>query len=226
MTLREELGDELCDYCDYNDGTCEGDCDGCDDAYENYKQQKGIELMNDQNRQESAAKIHVDIDTEDIEAEIVCAFARHIDQTVQNTISRIVAEGYAQKIKDLAASIMEEKIAAAVDSFMKEKITIGGGWHQEVQELTRTEYLNQTISKRLEEKFDIKNLSERVKEQISHEIQSRMSKVRDEANRQIKNTFDEAARANLTDTIVSMLMSNETYQRLSGSMQNLIGSSK
>lgn len=137
MTLREELGDELCEYCDYNDGTCEGSCDGCDDAYENYKEQKRTELMSEQNTQKNTAKIHVDIDTEDIETEIVCAFTRNIDRAVQSTIDRIVAEG----ILPLPS------------------------WRK----------------------------------------RSRLLLIR---------------------LCVSMLMNNETYQRLSGSMQNLIGNSK
>lgn len=207
-----------CDYFngyDYSDGTPICDCDG------------GYECCpyNDMaNAKNNGMKIEID-------AGFMEEYIRH---TLQNTIDSTAYKIAVSAIKELITDELKETILAeikaqvkdsvsiAISEFMSKEITIGGGWREPERKLTRTEYLAETMEKELENRFKTDALKEYAKREVESAINSYDRKLRDEVNAGIKTYFDAATRQVLTDNVVSMLMSNDTYQKLSNSMQKFL----
>lgn len=133
-----------------------------------------------------------------------------------------------QEIKDMVLSEMKTQIKSVIDeeisSFMSKEITIGGGWREPERLLTRTQYLSETIEKELAEKFRHDALKSYAEKEVKSAIDIHERKLKDQINAGIKTYFNEATRQVLTENVVSMLMCNETYKKLSDSMQNFLPS--
>ena len=158
----------------------------------------------------------------------------YIVHTLQNTMTGEAASVARQEIKSLITdeikqevlgemkrqikSIVEDEIA----DFMSKEITIGGGWREPERKLTRTQYLSETIKKELEERFKSDAIKKYAEQEVKSAINTYDRKLRDEINAGIKSYFDTATRQILTENVVSMLMCNDTYQKLSNSMQTFL----
>lgn len=200
---------------DYSDGTPKCDCDG---GYE------CCPYNGMANTRNNGMKIEID-------AGFMEEYIRH---TLQNTIDSTAYNIATSAIKELITSELKETILAeikaqvkdsvsiAISEFMSKEITIGGGWREPERKLTRTEYLAETMEKELENRFKTDALKEYAKREVESAINSYDRKLRDEVNAGIKTYFDAATRQVLTDNVVSMLMSNATYQKLSNSMQKFL----
>lgn len=200
---------------DYSDGTPNCDYDG---GYECCPYNDMANTRND------GMKIEID-------AGFMEEYIRH---TLQNTIDSTAYKIAVSAIKELITAELKETILAeikaqvkdsvsiAISEFMSKEITIGGGWREPERKLTRTEYLAETMEKELENRFKTDALKEYAKREVESAINSYDRKLRDEVNAGIKTYFDAATRQVLTDNVVSMLMSNDTYQKLSNSMQKFL----
>lgn len=98
----------------------------------------------------------------------------------------------------------------------------GGGWNKPDRKVTREEYLSETIEDELKDRFKSDVLRNSIINEIARSIDNYDRKLRDEINKGIKNYFDVATRQTLTENVVSMLMTNDTYQKLSNSMKTFL----
>lgn len=154
-----------------------------------------------------------------------------IYNTIENTISNIINDNvksivkdtYEEKIKKITEESIKMLVEKEIVDFMSNDITIGGGWDSPSRTISRTEYLNESVKKMLNEKLDDKGIRREVEAIASKQIDSFMRNTRDEINRGIKNYFDEATKQVLTENVVSMLMCNDTYKKLANSMGCLLG---
>ena len=129
------------------------------------------------------------------------------------TKQKVIAETEAQ-IK----SVVEAQIA----DFMSKDIVIGGGWREPERTLTRQAYLAEVIEKELEARFKSDAIKSYAEAEVKKAINAFERKLKGEINAGIKTYFNEATRQILTENVVSMLMCNDTYQKLSNSMQKFL----
>lgn len=211
-----------CEYFegyDYSDGT--PNCTYCENGGTGYEY---CPYNDGANVKKNGFKIEID-------AGFMHDYIRH---TLENTMTGEAASVARQEIKSLITneikqevldemkrqikSIVEEEIA----DFMSKEITIGGGWREPERKLTRTQYLSETIEKELDEKFKSDAIKRYAEQEVKSAINTYDRKLRDEINAGIKQYFDTATRQILTENVVSMLMCNDTYQKLSNSMQTFL----
>ena len=202
---------------DYSDGTPHCDCEG---GYEYCPYNYSADVI------KKGMKIEID-------AGFMSDYIRH---TLQNTIEgqaykiakdeikSIINDEMKKKIRDEMDKQIESAVSIAIDDFMSKEITIGGGWCEPERTITRTAYLAEMIEKELKDKFKSDVLKSQATKTVQDAINSYDRKLRDEINANIKMTFDSATRQTLTDNVVSMLMCNDTYQRLSNSMKTFLPS--
>lgn len=158
----------------------------------------------------------------------------YIRHTLENTIKN---EAYAIAINEIKSIItndlknnilteMRDQIKVVIENeiktFMEQDITIGGGWGEPEKTMTRTLYLSQTIKDELEKRFKSDALKTYAENEARSAIDSFSRKLKDEVNAGVKTYFNAATRQNLTENVVSMLMCNDTYKKLSDSMQKFL----
>ena len=174
-----------------------------------------------------------------IKIEIDAGFMHdYILHTMKNTIEGQAYQVASSEIKSLITDEMKEIVfgeiksqvgsfvSDAISDFMSKEIVVGNGWSEPERSLTRTQYLAETIEKELKEKFKGDAIKSYAVKEVKNAIDTYERKLRDEINAEIKNHFDTATRQILTENVVSMLMSNDTYQKLSNSMQTFLPSER
>ena len=170
-----------------------------------------------------------------IKIEIDAGFMHdYILHTLKNTIEGSACSIARQEVKTLVTDDIKNKVRAEIDeqtksivekeieNFMAKDITIGGGWCEPERTLTRQQYLAETIEKELEKKFKNDAIKSYAEKEAKSAIDVFERKLKDELNAKIKTCFNEATRQTLTDNVVQMLMCNDTYKRLTESMQNFL----
>lgn len=214
-----------CRECDYFEGyTSEGEplC--------SYDEEYGVNCpYNDESsiseeKMEDGVKFEIDATffTEYVR-ETIRNTVKHLTRTiVEREIKNIITDTYQEEIKALTEAAMSKAVDTQVAEFMADDISLGGGWREEPRTLSRKEYLAELVEKEL---VDYKTES-KVKT-IAHEVSSKAindftSKMKNEINAGINEYFNSATRQVLTENVVSMLMSNETYQRMAQSMKHFL----
>lgn len=161
-------------------------------------------------------------------------FTEYVRETIRNTvqnltrtivereIKNIITDAYQEEIKALTKAAMSKAVDTQVAEFMADDISLGGGWMEKPRTLSRKDYMAELVEKEL---ADYKTES-KVKT-IAHEVSSKAindftSKMKSEINAGINEYFNSATRQVLTENVVSMLMSNETYQRMAQSMKHFL----
>ena len=162
----------------------------------------------------------------------------YILHTLKNTIEGQAYRVASCEIKSLITDEMREMVlnemksqissfvSDAIQDFMSKEITVGNGWCEPERKLTRTQYLAETIEKELENKFKSDVIKNYAVNEAKKAIDTYERKLRDEINAGIKTYFDTATRQILTENVVSMLMTNDTYQKLSNSMKTFLPNGK
>lgn len=82
--------------------------------------------------------------------------------------------------------------------------------------------MSELIEKSLKDKMDKDHLQRVAREIAESKINSFTRQLREDINKDIQNCFDTATRQTLTDNVVSLLMSNDTYKKLSKNMGELL----
>lgn len=167
----------------------------------------------------------------EINSDFMSGYIRHtLSNTIENK-SIEIAQKEIEKIidKDLKSNIlleMDEQIKVIVNKsileFMGNDITIGGGWSEPERTLTREQYLSELIQDELDKKIKSNVIKDEIIKIVKKEIDSYNNKLREEINKKINQYFDAATRETLTNNVVSMLMSNDTYKTLSDNMKALL----
>ena len=209
-----------CEYFegwDYSDGT---PCCSYDGGYEGCPFNEQSNITNN--------GIKIEIDTGFMHDYIQHTLKNTIEHKAINVandeVKKIVTEDLRQRVKDEMGEQIEKVVAEAISEFMQREITVGGGWSEPERKLTREQYLAETIENELKHQFK----SDAIKSYAQREVKSAIDRydrdLRDEINDGIRTYFDAATREILTQNVVSMLMSNDTYKKLSNSMDTFLPS--
>lgn len=144
----------------------------------------------------------------------------------QGEIKNLITDELREKVIEEIERQLKDVVSSAIADFMGKDITIGGGWAEPERTLTREQYLAETIEKELSLKFKSDTLRDYAKRETEKAINTYDKALRDDINKGIRNYFDAATREVLTQNIVSMLMDNDTYQKLSNSMNTFLPQNK
>mgnify|MGYP003571271203 CR=1 FL=1 len=195
-------------YCKYDGG--EGNCPYNDDAP----------------TKESEDKTQIVIDvkymTEYVRHTLKNTFEKEAYSIAEKEISKIVKDRYEEIIEKITEDRVTELVKTQVDEFMAGEIHIGGGWHEEARTLTRTEYMAELVEKTMQKMADDKHLVQYAKDAAEKAINDFTVRMKNDINAGIKKNFDEATRRTLTDSVVAMLMTSETYQGLASASQRML----
>lgn len=139
----------------------------------------------------------------------------------KNNGFKIEIDTNRSKTKETMDTIINQQVA----EFMSGTIEIGGGWMGPSRTLTRQDYMAEIIEERLGKTFNdgVKNVAAA---EITKQIDKFTRQTRDQINAGVKQYFNEATRQILTENVVTMLMQNDTYQRLSASMNHFLPEGK
>lgn len=178
---------------------------------------------------------YVNTKKDGIKIEIDSGFMHdYIRHTMTNTIESEAYKIARQEIKSLVTEEIKKKVLAEMDSqiknvvsqcieeFMNNEITIGGGWSDPERKLTRNQYLAETIEKELSKTFNGNALKSYAEREAKSAIDKYDKSLRDEINRGIKTYFDSATRDILTENVVTMLMCNDTYRKMSDGLKTFL----
>lgn len=174
---------------------------------------------------QSNTAMKIEVDTEFLNLYIIETLQNTVksvtEQTVEREIGKVVTETYKAEIQSLTQSAIARIVDVQVTEFMAGNITIGGGWCEKERTLTRTDYMSELVEKALGKQLDA-NMRETAQREVKSAIDKFSRQLKDEINAGVKQYFDAATRQVLTENVVSMLMSNDTYRRLSESMTTFL----
>lgn len=217
--MRECKECEFFNGYDYSDGTPHCDCEGGYEACP-YCDYTGVKNNG----------MKIEIDAGFMHDYILHTMKNTIEHEAYKVAVNEIKSLVTQEIKDAVLSEMGEQIKSVINeeisNFMSKEITIGGGWREPERQLTRTQYLSEMIENELSAKFKSDALKSYAEKEVKSAIDLHERKLRDQINAGIKTYFNEATRQVLTENVVSMLMCNETYKKLSDSMQTFLPSGK
>lgn len=200
---------------DYSDGTpyCEYEM-----GYENCPYNDETEIKN------NGIKIEVDAGFmhDYIHHTLKNTMEKEVRDIAQEEIKSIITDNLKDEILEEMKRQIKETVSDSISNFMMKEITIGGGWNKPERKVTREEYLSEVIENELKDRFKSDVLRNSVINEIARSIDNYDRKLRDEINKGVKNYFDVATRQTLTENVVSMLMTNDTYQKLSNSMKTFL----
>lgn len=207
-----------CEYCngfDREDGTPECEYDG---GYEYCPYNDSSEIK------KNGMKIEIDTG-------FMHDYIRH---TLKNTIEhkaisiandevkKLITEELKQKVREEMELQIKDVVSESISEFMQREITVGGGWSEPERKLTREQYLAENIEKELKSQFKSDAMKSYAQKEVKNAIDKYDRTLRDEINAGIRTYFDAATREILTQNVVSMLMSNDTYKKLSNSMDTFL----
>lgn len=212
-----------------------------DDEYE----EKGMDATK---ITKEGGKLSIQFDTEcfarDIE-EAVCKQLRDgLYQDILNECKKEIFDSMKEKIMLSTHEIVKDMVT---DFLENEKVTVGGSvWgDDERKELTLTQYSKQCIKKCIEEgKFRVFTSIEKdpytrgrykmgskeysFGEYVAQELgigneakayfDSEIQKIRSQVSSQIKDAFDESTKTLLSNAVLQVLMSNDTYKKIQTSI--------
>lgn len=200
----------------YDDGTPICDYDGkemCPYHSQTTTTNKGISIEIDSGFMSEYIKHTIKNTVENVAGTIAIDYIQSIiDNNIKDQINTRVKEELDKKI--------QKTIDAALEDFMNETINIGG-WYGEKKQMTRRQYVTEQIQKNLSG-VNADSIKKTAKDIAQKSIDTFTSNLRADINKNIKTCFDEVTRQTLTDNVVSMLMNNDTYKRLSDSMSHLL----
>lgn len=169
-----------------------------------------------------ASGMKVSVDLNHLTDIIEKSLKNSINATVELKVRLVIEESYGEIIKKKTEAAIDRMLDNQVDYFMNGNITIGGGWREPERTLTRTEYLTELVEAGLSKNFDKEKIVKAIQSEVESKISKFISSVKSDINANIRSLFDDATKSALTENVVKMLMDNETYRRLQGSMQNLL----
>lgn len=212
-----------CEYCggfDYSDGTPECSHEG------GYMNCPFNDCEKVKKTQDAAGPFQIVIDGKAMEEYVKHTVSNTVEneaaRMAQEEIKKMISDKYQDIIDHYTESEVKNQVESQVAAFMAGEITVGGGWCEPTRTVTREDYLNEMVSKQMEKGFEKSSLEREIR-QIAENAISRFSRtLRDSVNRDIKECFDEITRKTLTDNVVNMLMSSDTYKTLADNMGNLL----
>lgn len=163
---------------------------------------------------------------EELKPEIADEIREEIKGEIKKEIMDKVKEQIPEDTSTYLKNIMEE-------IYNTEIIKVGGGWDKEAKEYTFREYVIEQVKKCIlnndcgskkgysresfNEWFRDKCVDSDIKKIIDREIES----IRNDINRKVKNMFDTSTKQMLSETVLNVLMANDTYKRIESNISSI-----
>ena len=170
----------------------------------------------------------------EIDSGFMSDYIRHtIENTIENNayniacseVKRIIDDQMKESIRQKVNKKIDEKINSVIDrafdEFLDGSILVGGSFLSEAETMTRRQYISKEIEKKLKS-IDLGRIKTTAESEARTQIDKFAKDLQNRINLNIKTYFDEATRQTLTENVVSMLMCNDTYKKLSDSMGRLL----
>lgn len=143
-------------------------------------------------------------------------FNREARIVMTEQIRIMTSEAFAAQIETVAEEEIEKIVRDTVQELMEEEFVVGD-WRGS-RTVKRRDYFLEMLEKQL----DGDKVREAAQSLAKKHIQDFGTSLRNDINRNIKEAFDEVTRNTLTDSVVQLLMSSDTYKQMASSMGNLL----
>lgn len=197
---------------------------------EEYEAMNGTEVKNNEN------EVEIRFDTNAFVAGVV----RRVKDELFADLLRSLKNEYMEELKKKIESNVNDIVREIIDEYMNnEKITVGNGWDRDPETYTLKQYAKKCIKESIEKgTFTIKDKNAysgqrsvsftdyiksnlKIEEEVKLYLDREIGKVRDEINKNVKQAFDESTRAMLSQTVLNILMTNDTYKKIEGNIASI-----
>ena len=169
---------------------------------------------------------HIEIDSDFMDDYIRHTIMNTIHGEAKEIAEREVKRLVTEDIKNEIQNVMRNSVQAAVDealsNFMEETITVGNGWMEDQRTITRRQYFIELIEKEAKAKTKDGFFEDKAKKYVKEAIEKFNKSLCDDINASVRQIFSDTTRQTLTDSFVNMLMCNDTYRKLSESMNHFL----
>ena len=143
-------------------------------------------------------------------------------KTADYLLEKMITPEFKNMVLEETRKSLSAYIDKEIADFMGKKIKIGNVWDTDAREMTRSEYIAEQMEKRFAESLDAKGLKKIVEDCATTRINRFTSSIKDDINRAINTRFTESMKENLSESIIKLLLTNDTYQKLQASMSNIV----
>lgn len=163
---------------------------------------------------------------EELKPEIAEEIRAEIKAEIKAEIMNKVKEQIPDDTEVWLKSIME-------DIYNTEIIKVGGGWNEDAKEYTLKEYVIEQIKDRIvnndcdsEDRYSKTSFNEWFRDKcVDSEIQKVINReirtIRDDVNSKVKNMFDSSTKQMLSETVLNVLMANDTYKKIESNIGSI-----
>ena len=186
--------------------------------------------------------LKIEFDTRNLALGIVGEVKQQLKDNLYAQITKEIKEELLNEMKDMIRENASEIVHGFIDEFlMNERITVGGGYYDDEKrkEYTLLEYSKKCIGDCIKNsKFRIESgkdrygdrqykelpFSEYIKARLGIDdetktfIDSQIADIKNQINSEVKCIFDESTKTMLSDTVLKILMANDTYKKIEGSI--------
>lgn len=198
--------------------------------------------------------ININFNTENFASGIVTAVVQSLKENIYREVVNQIRKECLEDIREKIQLQTGEIIKEIIDDYMNtEKIAVGGNsvWDDEPkEELTFIQYVKRCMKNiinngkfkvvksieksRYSDKYTIKtedfSFDEYIRANcgIDNEVKAyldeQINKMRQKINKDIKNTFDESTRNMLSQSVLNILMANDTYKKIESNISSIANS--
>ena len=167
---------------------------------------------------------------EAIKEELKPEIAGEIRDEIKAEVKKEILDRVKDEIPDETELWLKQLMT---DIYENEKISVGGGWDEDAREYTLKEYVVEQIKKRIvnndcgskksygKETFREWFTKQCVDSDIQRVIEKEVKSIRDDVNSKVKNMFDSSTKEMLSQTVLNLLMANDTYKRIEANIGNI-----
>lgn len=177
------------------------------------------------------------LELENLEQIVKTTLNENLESVITDTIKSLAKDEVSNKAKVIIEKIVNREISKYIREYIETAtITFGGGWDRETKTCTVKEYLQSRMNECLQNKTFKKedrygsysqtiSFEEYIKSQIdiNGEIKKRLKEfaedIRKDVNENINQIFTESTKNTLSETVLSVLMATETYQKITNSVK-------
>lgn len=181
--------------------------------------------------------LRIEYDMEDMAVGIKEAIKKELSKDLADEIKSELKAEMRQELFDKVKESIEVNTYELVQNLVKEiydteKIVIGGGWKEEPKVYTLKEYVIEQVKETIvNNKCDGKGYSSTsfqewfTKKCVSDDIQKIIDKeikdIRNDVNYKVKNMFDTSTKQMLSETVLNVIMANDTYKKIEGNIASI-----
>ena len=145
----------------------------------------------------------------------------NVREVAKRLLGNIITDEFKKMVLDETQKQISEYVAKEIETFMNKKIQVGYAWDDNSKEVTRNEYLGSEIEKNLSSYFDKDGIKRIAENTARDKINKFTDSVKYNVNNAMSTMFTDAVKKSLSESIVQLLLNNETYERLQNSMNHI-----